>query len=563
MEKFYKKYAPNPRFERSDYEFLCGEWDFCFADENQDFPVFDKKINVPYSYECDASGIGDVTAHECIWYKRTINVKQHSGAILLHFEAIDYHSFVYVNGKLATEHIGGFTAFSVDITNLVNVGENEITIKVLDSFDKSQLRGKQRAKSESYECWYVQTTGIWKPVWMEYVGSTYFTEVSFVPNNNGTVKALLQLNAPANVTLCVCDGETQLYTYRSTQAQTQHVVDFVISNPKLWSCTTPNLYNVQVTTDTASCDVVNSYFGFCNVTTDQDGLYVNGNREFQQMILYQGFWKDTMLSAPNDEELEKDIDLIKAMGFNGVRVHQKVENEVFYYLCDKKGLYVWGEMPSAYEFTEKMQEEFSRDSMRIYNQLKNHVCVVSWLLFNETWGVYQIKHDKAQQDYINSIADILRNKDSRPIITNDGWYHLDSDILSLHEYEQDADVFQKEYCDKNYVVSTKTVNVNTYGKAFADGYKYSNQPVFISEFGGIALDRDEGWGYGESATSVLDYKNRLQKLVKTVVQLPYVSGCCYTQFNDTQQEVNGLLDACRQPKLPVEVLRGIFGIDNI
>lgn len=556
MSSFYKKYAPNPRLKRDDYEFLCGEWDFAFADGDCE-PLFDKKIQVPFSYECKASGIGDESSHECIWYKRTFNVKEHRGAVLLHFEGIDYHSFIYLNDQLVTEHVGGFTTFSIDATKYVKVGKNEIKIKVNDSFDKSQLRGKQRARGENYDCWYVQTTGIYKPVWLEYAGNSYLKNISFKTQLGGKVEAEFSLNKPAKVEFTVYEDGTRnaVYHVKLLRLSETFTLNFVIDNAKSWSAEKPNLYSVKVVVD--DYDEVYSYFGFCNVTTKPDGVYINGKREFQQMILYQGYWEDTMLSAPNDVALEKDVQNIKAMGFNGVRVHQKVENEVFYYLCDKYGLYVWGEIPSPYEFTPKMQSEFSRDCEIIFNQLKNHVCITTWLLFNETWGVSAIKDNEEIQDYVMSEYQKIKEKDSRPIITNDGWYHLNSDVLSIHEYEQNAKVFEEEYKDKTHLVTKKVVNENRYGTAFANGFTYKNQPIMISEYGGIAI-KGEGWGYGDMANDIASFKQRLRDIVATVNSIPYLSGCCYTQYNDIQQEINGLIDKKGHPKLPISLIHDIF-----
>lgn len=549
-QNFYKTYAPNPRMERSDYDFLCGIWQFSFDDA-----VFDRTIKVPFTCESEASGIGDTSCHECVWYRRKFRVHRHSGRLLLHFEGVDYHSFIYLNGKSVGEHIGGFTSFCLDITDAATEGENEIVLKVLDSFDKSQLRGKQRAKCENYDCWYVQSTGIWKPVWLEYVGSTYVENISFRTENDGSVEATVRLSGDDDVSLTVFDGDSALLTVSSVRAAAEHILNFKVDCPKLWNSEHPNLYYVKIQTKD---DEVKSYFGFRTVEVKENGLYINGVREYQQMILYQGYWQKSLLTAPDDAALEADVKLIKEMGFNGVRVHQKIENEVFYYICDKFGLYVWGEIPSAYEFTERMKEEYKRDFKLIFEQLKDYVCIISWLLFNETWGVYQIKEDKSQQEYIEDMTKFIRARDKRPVITNDGWYHLDSDILSLHEYEQDSDVFAREYRDKEYVVKDKIINTNKFGKAFADGYSYNHQPVFISEYGGIAIKGKEGWGYGKSADDITLYEERLRKLVNAIRSLPYVSGCCYTQFNDVQQEINGLLDSDRKEKLPVGTISSIF-----
>lgn len=191
------------------------------------------------------------------------------------------------------------------------------------------------------------------------------------------------------------------------------------------------MYGVKIRVLGKTADEVYTYFGIREIEAREDGVYINGKREFQQMILDQGYWKDTMLTAPGDEAIEKDVRAIREMGFNGVRMHQKVESFVFYSLCDKYGLYVWGEIPSAYAFDERMKTEFLRDCTDIVEQLKNHPCVVSWVLFNETWGVSDIKENKEEQNFVQRMYEEVRKADDRPIITNDGWYHLGSDILSL------------------------------------------------------------------------------------------------------------------------------------
>ena len=555
----YGKRCPNPQFERKDCFFLCGEWDFAFADGQSEPPAFDKKIIVPYSYECRASGIGDERVHECVWYERTFFLKEHAGRILLHFEAVDYQAFVYVNGSFAGEHKGGFTHFCLDITEIAKTGENKLTVKVLDSLDKSQLRGKQRTKTENYDCWYVQTTGIWKPVWIEYAGSAYLQSCRFQAKCSGKVAAEFLLSEAEEMEFVVTDGEgADVYAARLPKQGKKVGYAFDIPSPKLWSGENPHLYGVKIRVLGKTADEVHTYFGIREIEAREDGVYINGKREFQQMILDQGYWKDTMLTAPGDEAIEKDVRAIREMGFNGVRMHQKVESFVFYSLCDKYGLYVWGEIPSAYAFDERMKGEFVRDCTDIVEQLKNHPCVVSWVLFNETWGVSDIKENKEEQNFVQRMYEEVRKADDRPIITNDGWYHLGSDILSLHEYEQDSETVAKEYADKAYVVANKKINANFYGFAFADGYRYGGQPVMISEYGGIGVEGKEGWGYGDKAENSREYETRLRKIVDSVMGIPYLTGCCYTQFTDVQQEVNGLLDADRRPKLPIKTIREIF-----
>lgn len=553
--KNYGKYCPNPQFERKDYQFLCGEWEFAFGDSDAP-PAFDRTIVVPYSYECKASGIGDESVHNRVYYRRKFTVKAHRGKLLLWFEAVDYRAEIYVNGTFAGEHAGGFTQFCIDVTALAHEGENTLAVCVEDSLSKSQLRGKQRAKESSYDCWYVQTTGIWKPVWLEYAGDAYLLGCSFDAKRSGAVRYALNLSEPAQASIEAFDGDRLVA--REVCAGARCEGEFFIADPKLWSSDSPNLYRVKITVNGTVPDRVDSYFGIREIELKEDGVYVNGRREFQQMILDQGYWEDTMLTAPDEDALEKDVKLIKRMGFNGVRKHQKVESGVFYYFCDLYGLYVWGEIPSPYAFDERMQEDYLRDGKDIVLQLRNHPSVICWLLFNETWGVSEIKTDVNEQQFVERAYETVRALDSRPIITNDGWHHLNSDILSLHEYEQDPELFTKEYAEKDYVVSRKVINVNTYGNAFAKGYRYGGQPIMISEYGGIAI-AGEGWGYGAGAADIEDYETRVRKIVGAIDGIDYLSGCCYTQLTDVQQEVNGLLTADRVPKIPLERVCEIFG----
>ena len=560
QKKNYGKYCPNPQFERKNYEFLCGEWKFAFADDGES-PDFSRNIVVPYSYECVASGIGDESVHQCVWYEREFSVRPHDGAILLHFEAVDYQADVFVNGKPVGTHRGGFTEFCFDITSFVQDGKNVLAVRVFDSLDESQLRGKQRAREESYECWYVQTTGIWKPVWLEYAGDAYIEFFRIYASVSGETSLSLRLSEPAEVGYFVYDGDKEILSGEIELCGKTAETSFTVPEPKLWSSSSPYLYRMKIVVRGNVEDEVYTYFGIREITVREDGVYINGKREFMQMILDQGYWKDTGLTPPDEEALEKDVALIREIGFNGVRKHQKVESHIFYYLCDKYGLYVWGEMPSPYRFDEHMREEFSRDATNIVRQLRNHPCVVCWLLFNETWGVYQIKDDREQQAFVEQMSRAVRELNDRPIITNDGWSHLDSDILSLHEYEQNAKTLAEEYGRRDYVVTQKKINRDQYGHAFADGYSYAGQPIMMSEYGGIAIAGSKGWGYSE-AESAEKLDEQIREIVLSVESIPYLSGCCYTQLTDVQQEVNGLLTVDREPKLPIKTMQQIFALDN-
>jgi putative hydrolase len=558
----YGKMCPNPVFERKDYVFLTGEWRFSFSPSEEE-PVFDRKIVVPYSYECEASGIGDGTMHECVWYERELEIKPHDGRIHLCFEGVDYHCFVYVNGGFACEHRGGYTSFFADITELVKAGTNTLRVKVLDDFSGAQLRGKQRRKSSNYDCWYIQTTGIWKPVWLEYCGSNPLKRIFFSPENDGTVCFEGETEYEAQAEIEIFEEGKSICTQRLETVSKLLSGKVKLNNPRLWDIENPFLYEVKIRVFGESTDEVSTYFAFREVNTDENGVYINGKKVYLRMILAQGYWKNTMLTAPDETALEKDILLAKKLGFNGIRMHQKVESNVFYYLCDKLGMYVWGEIPSAYEYTDRMKREFGEDCLKIVRQLKVYPCIIAWVIFNESWGIPEIKNNRECQLFVEAIQRKVRAEDpTRLIVINDGWHQLNGDLLTLHEYEQNAETLLKEYRDKNYVVGEKLINQNRWGKSFADNYTYSHQAVIISEFGGVAMVRDDGWGYGDKASDLEEYRVRVTGLVSALKRIDYLAGFCYTQLTDVQQETNGLLTIERKPKLPLECIRNIFAFER-
>lgn len=557
MKNYYGKYFPNPLFEREDYELLTGEWDFAFSSETE-IPVFNKKIEVPFTYESKASGIGNESVCNHVYYRRRINIKKHSGKIYLCFEGVDYLCEVFLNAKFVGKHRGGYTPFKIDITDTVIVGENDLVVDVRDDLKGDHLCGKQRRRSENYDCWYIQTTGIWKPVWIEYCGSDILENFFIKTKNNGSViisgKSENRLKAEifskgkivAEKTTNVVNGEFNF--------------EFEIENPDIWSAENPFLYDVRFTVLGEIKDVVKSYFGFREIERDENGIYINGRKVFLKMILDQGYWDETRLSAPDDDAIERDILLTKEMGFNGIRMHQKIENAVFYYLCDKLGVYVWGEIPSAYEYCEKMKNEFIHDCDEITDNLSGHPSIIAWVVFNESWGIPQIKNNKECQDFVSRVGKLVKEKnDGRLMIINDGWHQLDGDVLSLHEYEQNAELLKKEYNNKNYVITDKIINENKWGHAFADGFSYSGQPIIISEYGGVSLASMDGWGYGEKAKDVEEWLNRIEELTAVLESLPYLAGYCYTQLTDVQQETNGLLTIDRKPKADMKRIKHIFG----
>ena len=550
----YTKY-PNPLFRREDFIILDGTWDFEITN-SEEIPSYTKTITVPFSYETKASGIGDVNQYNTVWYRKKVKLDKNKKYNLC-FLGVDYSCYVFINKRIVGIHEGAYTAFKIDISDYIVEGNNIIDIKVNDSYRKDQLRGKQRTRNENYDCWYEQTTGIYKTVYIEEIGSNPIDEVLISGDKNGLINYEIKINKFTPLTVEIFDNNELIYTKEIKEYGELKGI-FKLDNIKLWNIDNPYLYDVVVTSKGEVDDKVGTYFGFRTIETKDKKIYLNDKELYQKLILNQGYYENSGLTIPSYEYLLDEIKLIKEMGFNGFRMHQKIEDFHCYYFADVLGLVVWAEIPSMYEFTDFGKYQFNRDVQIITRQLYNSPSIITYVLFNESWGVPQIRVDKDQQQFIEDQYNKLKKFDSsRLVIANDGWHQLTcTDVMSLHEYQQDADKFYEAYKDENYTLNEAIIN--TFGPAVADGHKYNGQPIVISEFGGVSYVNN-GWGYGDKAKSKEEYFNRIKKLFETIKKLPYVQGYCYTQLSDVRQETNGLVDEGRNLQLPIEKIKEIVG----
>ena len=570
---------PTPQFKRDKWYSLDGKWDFAFddkkaGDKEKWYEHFPKgtQIQVPFTYETKASGIHQTDHYETVWYERTLQINDLNKHPILHFEGVDYEAFVYINGKLAGKHQGGYHAFSVDIFPFVHIGENRLTVKVNDSKDCSQPRGKQRWREENFGCWYVQTTGIWKTVWLEYVSPIYLNHAKITPlfDDQEVLIELETKNIPIDQNGYKVKAIV-LFDGKQMNALSATVIDGVATlqgsvlerndpwTMRAWTPEDPALYDLQFTLykDNEVIDEVSSYFGMRKISIEGSKILLNNRELYQRLILDQGYWPESDLTPPNVNALEVDIQSIKDLGYNGVRKHQKVEDSRFLYLADKKGLLVWLEVGSTYTFNDQAVKKFTQEWMEIVKQSYNHPSVITWVPFNESWGIHDIHVNNRQQDFTKSIYFMTKTYDPmRPVITNDGWEHTISDIITLHDYEEFGAIFTKRYQDKELLLSN-TMQFNKDFYPFAGSHSYKGQPVIISEFGGIAFRTEEGWGYGNQVKDDESFFKRFEEIHHAIQDLDYIVGYCYTQLTDVQQEVNGLLTMDRQPKVSVEKVREI------
>ena len=570
---------PRPQFQRTNWLNLNGQWDFSFDDNKigekdkwyEKFP-HGNKINVPYSYETKLSGIGIEELHTVVWYEKRLELEvDHTKKTILNFEGVDYNCKVWVNSYYVGGHQGGYAAFALDITDYLINGMNKITVKVEDSYSAEIPRGKQRWKSENFGCWYVQTTGIWKTVWLESVPKFYMEKIKITPDldrSSVEIVGKFQGTSGGKDFKLRCDIILEDQIISSTL---HNIIDNDIkitvelsSNKEpwklaVWAPHSPRLYDVKfiLLEEENEVDTMYSYFGMRKISIEGDKVLLNNLPLYQKLILDQGYWEDSHLTPPSEEAIIKDIDLILEAGYNGVRKHQKVEDNRFLYWCDKKGLLVWSEMASSYSFTEKAVMDFTREWMEIVEQNYNHPSIITWTPFNESWGIEQIFSVQQQQKFTEAIYHLTKTFDAmRPVIVNDGWEHTVSDIITLHDYVERGEEFIKRYKDKENILKNK-VPFNVHRYAFAKGYEYKGQPVILSEYGGIALSSDNGWGYGEQVRSEEAFIERFDSITSAIKELDYICGFCYTQVTDVQQEINGLYNMKREAKVDIKRIREI------
>ena len=565
--KFERKEYPRPQFRRYNWQSLNGEWEFGFGEKEN----YDRKINVPFSYQWEASGIGDKAVHDTVWYKRTFKIdRENKGKrALLCFNAADYETDVWVNGNHAIKHIGGFTPFKADITQYLKDGENEITVRCIDTLETSVPRGKQSWTGEPFTCFYYPNTGIWGSVWIEFFNEDCIENYSLqsdIDNRRvyGYIETLYSKADEAEIILTFKGKVLKKQKFSLDGKRTNYSISLADNafdfGELLWWVDNPNLINVDYVLykDNKAVDRAHTRIGLRKISIENGKICLNGRPLYQRLILDQGYWNESGLTPPSAEALKKDIELSKAMGFNGARKHQKLEDPYYYYYAEELGFLVWAEMPSAYTFCDKEVKAITQEWQEIVNAAKNFTSVIAYVSLNESWGTREIKTNKEQQNFTRSLYYLTKSiDDTRIISTNDGFETIEeSDILGIHDYDiKNAEEFSVKY-NGNYD------GMYPQGWAlFADGHKYKGQPVLLTEFGGIAFvseQKGEAWGYGNGAKNAEELLERLEQLINGIAQTEF-QGYCYTQLTDVQQEVNGLLYADRTPKVDLNNLKNIFG----
>ncbi len=553
---------PRPQLVRTDWTNLNGLWDYSILPKSeQTIPVQTQgKILVPFAVESALSGVGKTVGKDSVlWYKRTVSLTSAKNKkTILHFGAVDWQCIVFVNGKEVGSHQGGYDPFCFDITAALNKGsKQDIAVRVWDPSDGGpQPRGKQ--VKNPHGIWYTPVTGIWQTVWAETVAATYIVSTKQTPDvdhNAVHVSAVVENMQPGDQLLITAlDGETKVA--EQTAIDNNEVV-LAISDPKLWSPSLPFLYNLKFTLLRKGkvIDEVKSYFGMRKISMKADAngiqrMMLNNEFVFQYGPLDQGWWPDGLYTAPTDEALKFDVEKTKAMGFNMIRKHVKVEPARWYYYCDVLGIIVWQDMPSGdlgnkwesrpgvygratdKQRTAESEAIYRTEWNEIMQDLYNFPSIVVWVPFNEAWGQFKTKE----------IVQWTMQKDpSRLVNTASGGNFEDvGDITDLHNYPEPL-MPQPELFGK------KTILV-------------------LGEFGGLGLpvenhtwQQKNNWGY----QSFKNETELLEKYTEFVNRIPELIGkglsaAVYTQTTDVEVETNGLMTYDRKViKMPVEKLKQI------
>ena len=570
---------PRPQFERSTWKNLNGMWDYVILKPNQPKPKsYEGKILVPFSFESALSGVGrSITPEEKMWYRKKFIIPSEwkGKRILLNFEAVDHDTNVWVNDIFVGSHKGGFDRFSFDITTFLNVrGNQTIEISVKDGTNLSpQLRGKQHFKPSGIV--YTPVSGIWQTVWLEAVSNeAYLGEVKITTDiDKGIVKITPFGHEALRSSYKV---KASIYKNKSKIAEgsvsTNKLIELKIREPKLWSPDNPNIYDLKLTLTNPKgkiIDQVNSYFGMRKISLGNHKgvkyLFLNNKPLFHYGTLDQGWWPDGLLTPPSDAAMRYDIEITKAMGFNMIRKHVKIEPDRWYYHCDHLGILVWQDMPSGGKMVEKINGpttnkrgdkkyytnlqhvgrtdgdlnkninesiQFETELRKMINIHYNSPSIVVWVPFNEGWGQYDTCR----------ISDLVKALDSsRLVIPTSGWSLRNcGDIYDIHTY--DVDLKKPPY--------------------------HQDRATVIGEYGGIGLPIKKNlwnpntinWGYqtyNSQKELIESYEYKFNQILK-MKEMHGLSGAVYTQTTDVEGEVNGLLTYDREViKIPTEILKNL------
>ena len=580
MNQIPRSEYPRPSFVKNDWMNLNGPWQFAidFGDtgENQGWveKEFDGSIIVPFCPESELSGIGNTDFLNAVWYRRKIEIPANWAGkrILLHFQAVDFDTTVWIDGVESYRHRGGFTPFTLDLGILS--GESfTVVVRARDPKFRKPA-GKQSDLYATYGCRYTRTTGIWQTVWMEAVSDVYMKRPRITPQR-GSKSFMLEVPLSANrpgykvqaelrsngkvIATAEAAADTDMTPVMTLNVPAEDYREWCIEDPYLYDIDFFLLDNEGKTVEKAAC-----YAGMRSVAIDGNKFLINGKPVFQRLVLDQGYYKDGILTAPSEEALINDIKLSMAAGFNGARLHEKVFEERFLYHADRMGYLVWGEFAdwgferSYFSFAEPVicqpVATLIAQWLEALERDYSHPSIIGWCAVNESGQRYYPTPDNilALDDALHGCFLAAKAADrTRPVLDSSGWSHRvrETDVYDTHDYEQDPEKFAEHYKDLYDHTAYNNMNENC--------LKYNGQPFFNSEFGGIRWNPakasgDSSWGYGQPPQTIEEFYKRFEGLVSVLLNDERMFGYCYTQLTDVFIEENGIYYFDRTPKFDMK-----------
>jgi len=521
---------------------LNGEWEFGTGT----MPSFDRQIVVPFCPESELSGLHELPG-DVVWYRRRFDAPA-ADRLVLHFGAVDYRATIWVNDVEVARHEGGHVPFTADITEMSRARDNQLVVRAEDPLtDKTIPRGKQYWGPGPEEIFYAPTTGIWQSVWLEPLPDRHITGIRVSPDfSEGAV--LFGVGGEGGIELVArLDGEV-VGTWSGRAGDGRMQLDAVAP----WSPDSPVLYDLEIRLlglDGVEADRVESYFGMRKIETRDGQFLLNGQPYVQRLVLDQGYFPGGGMTAARDEDLRRDVELAKAFGFNGARKHQKAEDPRWLYWADRLGFLVWSEMPSFHEHSLEAERRLAAEWSELVRRDRHHPSIVAWVVANESFGLDHID-PSVRARFLDDLYHRTHALDgTRPVISNDGWEHTLSDMCTVHDYTQPAQLARR-YRDLDAALDGSASGHVVYGP----GYGYRGEPVIVSEFGGLRVAGSGGWGWLEVSDENA-FVGAYGALIDALMGAGPVVGFCYTQLSDVEQEQNGLLTAERVPKVDPALLR--------
>ena len=557
---------PRPDAFRENWTTLNGEWQF-EIDGNGDGAKrglasgkdLGSKIIVPFCPESKLSGVGHYDLMKNVWYRRMFDLPagMHGKRVLLHFGGVDYQAWVWLNGRLVGSHVGGDVSFTFDITPFLRDGQNELVVRAFDDTASGRQPTGKQTHTVSEGCVYTRTTGIWQPVWLEAVGSSFVESFSLVadPDHSRVLIEATVNGADTNLTLTAeafaagksVGKESVPAGWRTDRL----VVD--LTEKKLWQPGNPFLYDLKFTLSRGNekIDRVASYFGLRKISIQGRAILINGQRVFQRLILDQGFYPDGIWTAPSDEALKHDIEMSVAAGFNGARLHQKVFEPRFLYWADKLGYLVWCEFPNwGFNYQPENHANYINEWTEVLQRDRNHPAIIGWCPFNESPAAA----GELQQLVFRETKAI---DPTRPVLETSGWSHTvpNPEVRDDHDYNQSPENLKRRWLEFFSASSGSLMPARYTGgtSVHAD----MGVPFMVSEFGGIGWAVGGGWSYGNGPKTEEEFYTRYEGLVSALLDNPDMFGFCYTQLTDVEQEKNGLYFYDRRPKFDLKRLHAI------